>query len=131
MPLAAGRPNALLSLPDDRILYLAAVLRDTPVPAPALAPEEWREFLGLLQPHRVHALLAYRLSAWPVECRPPVDVMDFLKRQHLLAAARSLRAGRACQQHYGSQRRPFIEPRVQGRPMDRPAGPWSLHVFHQ
>jgi len=33
LPLAGDPPNALLSLPDDRILYLAAVLRDTPVPA--------------------------------------------------------------------------------------------------
>lgn len=24
LPLAAGRPNALLALPDDRLLYLAA-----------------------------------------------------------------------------------------------------------
>ncbi|MEN6341155.1 MAG: hypothetical protein ABFC89_01210 [Methanospirillum sp.] len=43
--------NALIALPDDRILCLAAVLRDTPVPAPALSPEEWREFLDLLRPH--------------------------------------------------------------------------------
>ncbi len=28
------------TLPDDRLLYLVAILRDTPVPAPALSPEE-------------------------------------------------------------------------------------------
>ena len=48
---------------------LAAVLRDTPQAAPQAAPalsaEEWRAFLALLRPHGVHALLAYRLSAWP------------------------------------------------------------------
>ena len=64
LPLAAGRPNAVLSLPDDRLLYLAALLRDTPQQPPALSPEEWREFLDLLRPHRVHALLAHRLGAW-------------------------------------------------------------------
>ncbi len=93
LPLAGGRPNAVLSLPDDRILYLAAVLRDTPQQPPALSPEAWREFLALLRPHAVHALLAYRLSAWPEDCRPPAEVMDFLKRQHLLAAARRIRTG--------------------------------------
>ena len=45
LPLAGDPPNALLTLPDDRILYLAAILRDTPVPAPALPAEEWREIL--------------------------------------------------------------------------------------
>ena len=42
-----------------------ARLRDTPRSAPVLALEEWREFLGLLRPHGIHALLAYRLGAWP------------------------------------------------------------------
>ena len=129
LPLAGDSPNALLALPDDRVLYLAAGLRDSPQQPPPLSLEEWREFLGLLRPHGVHALLAYRLSAWPEDCRPPVEVVDFLRRQNLIAAARSLRAGRACQQHYGSQRRPFIEPRVRGRPMDRLAGPWSPECF--
>ncbi|NLX48328.1 MAG: hypothetical protein GXY82_00330 [Methanospirillum sp.] len=54
LPLACDPPNALLSLPDDRILYLAAVLRDTPVPAPALSPEEWQGFLDHLRPHGVY-----------------------------------------------------------------------------
>jgi len=94
LPLAGGRPNALLALPDDQLLSLAAVLRDTPQAGPALSLEAWREVLGLLRPHGLYALLAYRLGAWPEECRPPAEVMDFLKRQHLLAAARSLRAGR-------------------------------------
>ncbi|MEN6342143.1 MAG: hypothetical protein ABFC89_06235 [Methanospirillum sp.] len=40
---------------------------------------------------RADAVLAYRLSAWPEDGRPPAEVMDFLKRQHLLAAARAMR----------------------------------------
>ncbi len=94
LPLAGDPPNAFLSLPDDRILYLAAILRNTPIPAPTLSPGEWKEFVALLRPHGIHALLSYRLSAWPEDGRPPAEVMDFLKRQHLVAAARSLRAGR-------------------------------------
>jgi len=46
------------------------VLRDTPHAAPALSPEAWRELLGLLRPYGGYALLAYRLGASPVYCRP-------------------------------------------------------------
>ena len=59
LPLAGDPPNALLALPDDRLLYLAALLRDTPTPPPALTL------------HGVFPLLAYRLRAWPEDCRPP------------------------------------------------------------
>ena len=88
MPLAGTPPNAPLSLPDDRILYLAAVLRDPP----ALSIEEWREFSDLLKPHGVCPLLAYWLRAWPEECLPPREVMAWLNRVFLSAAARSMRA---------------------------------------
>ncbi len=97
LPLAGSPPNALLSLPDDRLLYLVAVLRDTPVPAPALSVEEWQEFLDHLKPHGVYPLMAYRLRKWPAECRPPGWVIDWLNRVFLYAAARSMRAGRQIQ----------------------------------
>ena len=48
LPLAGDPPNAVLTLPDDRLLYLVALLRDTPVRAPALLPGEWGEFRDLL-----------------------------------------------------------------------------------
>ncbi len=97
LPLAGDPPNAVLALPDDRLLYLASLLRDTPVPAPALSPEEWQAFLDLLKPHGVYPLLAYRLRAWPAECRPPLEVVAYLDRLFLYAAARSMRAGRQIQ----------------------------------
>ncbi|MEN6342148.1 MAG: hypothetical protein ABFC89_06260 [Methanospirillum sp.] len=50
LPLAGDRPNAHLSLPDDKFLYLAAILRDTPVTAPVLSPEEWTEALDCRKP---------------------------------------------------------------------------------
>ena len=93
LPPAGDPRNARFS--DDRLLYLVALLRDTPVPAPTLLLEDWQAFLDLLRPHGVDALLAYRLSAWPEGCRPPAEVIDFLKRQHLLVAARAMRGGRA------------------------------------
>ena len=40
LPLTGTPPNALLSLPNDRLLYLAAVLCDTSMPAPGLSHDE-------------------------------------------------------------------------------------------
>ena len=97
LPVAGDPLNGLLSLPDDRLLYLAAILRDTPVPAPALSLDYWREFRDLLVPHGVFPLLAYRLRAWPEDCRPPEEVMAWLNRVYLYAAARTMRAGRQIQ----------------------------------
>ena len=97
LPLAGGRPNGLLALPEDRLLYLASLLRDMPVPAPALSLDEWRGFLDLLRPHGVYALLARRLRSWPADCRPPAEIMDYLNRIFLYAAARAMRAGRQIQ----------------------------------
>jgi len=88
LPLAGDPPNAVLALPDARLLYLVALLRDTPQQPPAMSP---------------------------ADCRPPGDVTAWLDRVFLYAAARSKRAGLACQQHYTSEGRPFIEPRDQGR----------------
>ena len=61
LPLAGDPPNALLALPDNRLLYLSAVLRDTPMPAPAMSPEAWRAYLDRLRPHGAHPTLTYRL----------------------------------------------------------------------
>ena len=79
------------------MVYLAAILRGTPTPAPALEPEAWQGFLDVLQPHGVYPLMAYRLRAWPEDCRPPLEVMAYLNRVFLYAAARSMRAGRQIQ----------------------------------
>ena len=59
--------------------------------------EEWQGVLELLRPHGVYPLMAYRLRAWPEDCRPPKDVTTWLDRLFLFAAARSMRAGRQIQ----------------------------------
>ena len=69
LPLAGDPPNALLGLPDDRLLSLAAVLRDTPKPAPDLSLDKWRAFRDAMTPHGVFPLLAYRLRSWPEDCQ--------------------------------------------------------------
>ncbi len=75
LPLAGDPANAVLSLPDGRLLSLAALLRDAPIPPPAMTPEEWRVFLDLLVPRGVYVLLVSRLRSWPADCRRPEDGM--------------------------------------------------------
>ena len=120
LPLAGDPLNGLLSLPDDQLLYLAAILRDTPQPPPAMSPEEWQAFLDLLRPHGVYPLMAYRLRALPEDCRPAAEVTAWLDRLFLYAAVRAMRAGRAGQQHYTPQGLFFLEPRDQGGWLDGP-----------
>ncbi len=57
--------------------------------------EAWRAFLGLLRPPGAHPLLAYRLGAWPADCRPLRDVTDHLDRLFPYAVARAMRPDRA------------------------------------
>ncbi len=67
------------------------------MPAPALSPEAWQGFLDVLRLHGVYPLMAYRLRVWPADCRPLLEVVDYLNRIFLYAAARSMRAGRQIQ----------------------------------
>ena len=82
---------------DDPGTYRPLAPRDTPVPAPPLSPEEWQGFLDQLLRHGVYPTLVYRLRSRPETCRPPRDVMDWLNRFTLGAAARTMRAGRRIQ----------------------------------
>ncbi len=110
LPLAGDPPNAVLSLPDDQVLYLVAILRDTPQPPPAMSPDEWQGFLDTLRPHGVYPLMAHRLRSWPAECRPPAEVMEWLNRGFLYAAARAMRAGRQIQEAVDALEAAGIEP---------------------
>ena len=64
LPLAGDPPN-LVTLLDDQLLFLAAVLRDTLQSALAMTSEAWQGFLDYLKPHGVMPLMAYRLRTWP------------------------------------------------------------------
>ncbi|MCX6692550.1 MAG: nucleotidyltransferase family protein [Methanoregula sp.] len=97
IPLAGDPPNALLSLPDDLLTYLIAAIRNAPQPAPDILPDDWQSFLALLRPHAIVPLLAFHVRTWPEECQPPQEIMEYLNRVFLMAAARSLLAGRQIQ----------------------------------
>ncbi|MCX5842056.1 MAG: nucleotidyltransferase family protein, partial [Deltaproteobacteria bacterium] len=97
LPLAGDPPNALLSLSDDLLTYLMAAIRNTPRSPPDLSPDDWHNFLTLLRPHWIFPLITFHLRAWPEECRPPQEIMEYLNRIFLMAAARNLLAGRQIQ----------------------------------
>jgi hypothetical protein len=84
-------------LPDDQLLYIIALLRNTPVQPPALSTDGWQRFFTCLGLHGVFALIAYHLRPWPGDCRPPKEITDILDRHFLAASAKSLLAGRQIQ----------------------------------
>jgi hypothetical protein len=98
LPLAGDPPNALLSLPDAHLSYLIAAIRNTPRSPPNLSPDGWHRFILLLQPHSIVPLIAFHIQTWPEECQPPQEIMEYLNRIFLGAAARNLLAGRQIQQ---------------------------------
>jgi hypothetical protein len=102
LPLAGNPLNALLSLSDDLLTYLIAAIRNTPCPPPDLSHDDWYNFLALLHPHMIFPLITFHLRSWPEECRPPQEIMEYLNRVLLLAAARNLLAGRQIQSVTGA-----------------------------
>ena len=97
LPLAGDPPNALLSLPDDLLIYLIAAIRNTPRSPPDLSVEEWHNFFDLLRPHWIVPLLAFHLRTWTEEFRPPQKIMEYLDGIFLAASARNLLVGRQIQ----------------------------------
>jgi len=97
LPLAGNPPNALLSLSDDLLIYLIAAIRNTPRSPPDLSVDDWHNFLTLLRPHWIFPLITFHVRTWPEECRPPQEILEYLNRVLMLAAARNLLAGRQIQ----------------------------------
>jgi len=97
LPLAGDPPNALLSISDDLLIYLIAAIRNTPCSPPDLSVEEWHNFFAQLRPHMIFPLITFHLRTWTEDCQPPREIMDYLNRVRLYAAARNLRAGRQIQ----------------------------------
>ncbi len=100
--LAGGVENELLTLPDDQVAYLAAVMRQEPRPPPECTSDDWNRFLELLGPHWIAAVLYRHIRDLPAECRPPETVMTDLHRAWLHAEARSLGTGRQIRQVIGA-----------------------------
>ena len=97
LSLSGDPPNALLSLPDDLLLYLIAAIRNTPLSPPDLSPDDWQNFLTLLRPHMIFPLITFHVRTWPEDCQPPQEIMAYLDGVLLYAAARNLLAGRQIQ----------------------------------
>ena len=97
LPLAGDPANDLLSSPDDLLIYLVSLVRNTPFNPPHRSPDEWQAFLSLLRPHWIYPLIASHLRSWPEECQPPQEIREYLERIALTATARTLLAGQQIQ----------------------------------
>ena len=95
-PLAGEVPNAILSLPDDLLVYLTSVIRDIPSLPPQVSSDDWNNLLSLLRPHWIIPLVAATVVAWPEEYRPPPVILSELKQARLSGIARSILIGRQC-----------------------------------
>ncbi|MGB9176211.1 MAG: nucleotidyltransferase family protein [Methanoregula sp.] len=95
-PLAGEVPNAILSIPDDLLIYLTGVLRDIPSPPPRVSSNDWNNLLSLLRSHWIIPLVAATVAAWPEEYRPPPAVLSDLRQARLSGKARTILTGRQC-----------------------------------
>jgi hypothetical protein len=95
-PLAGEVPNAILSLPDDLLVYLVQVIRDIPSRPPRVPPGDWKNLLSLMRSHWIIPLVAATVAAWPEEFRPPPEVLSDLRQARLSGIARTLLISSQC-----------------------------------
>ena len=91
-------PDALLSLPEELIRYVLALLSGDPHPAPQVHPDEWTKLITTLKAHWVLPLLYWQAGHVPEKIRPPREVMDALRGSFQWSRIRSLHMERQLQQ---------------------------------
>ena len=83
----AGQGNDLLTADPALLEYLLSILRQDPAPPPERSPQEWLEFLALLNGHGIRPVLAFHLLKQPGVFRPPGETFDLLRRDLLRSGA--------------------------------------------
>ncbi len=82
---------------DPLTLYLAKVLRNEPVAPPLRSQEQWLSFFDKMGRPSV-PLLYWKFKEAPSDCRPPRQVLDWMRIRFLASRARSI-----CAQHQLSE----------------------------
>ena len=95
-PLAGEVPNAILTLPDNLLIYLTGVIRNIPSPPPQVSSSDWNNLLSLMRSHWIIPLVAATVVVWPEEYQPPPVVLSDLKQAQFTGIARSMLVGRQC-----------------------------------
>jgi len=72
-------PDALLTLPEELIRYILALLSEAPQPAPQVHQDEWTKLITTLKSHWVLPLVYWHAGHVPEKMRPPREVMDVLR----------------------------------------------------
>jgi len=91
-------PDALLTLPEELIRYLLALLSGAPQPAPQVHSDEWTKLITILKAHWVLPLVYWHAGHVPKKMRPPREVMDTLRGSFQWSRIRTLYMERQLQQ---------------------------------
>lgn len=86
-----GFGRELLSLPDDLLWWTLSLLRESPVPVPAIDQGTWDRWLAALAPHYILPLLWYLARDAPEESLPPQWVRTSMQGIYRQAGIRALR----------------------------------------
>ena len=83
-------PDAILTLPDELIRYILALLSETPHPPPEVSPDKWTKLITTLKSHWVLPLVYWHAGHVPEKMRPPREVMDALRGSFQWSRIRTL-----------------------------------------
>lgn len=93
-PLSCEHGSSLLSLPDDQLLYLLALLRNETPALPVMAASEWTVLITTLKEHLILPVLYSKVAALPDAVRPPAEVVGQLRSCYLQSSVCSLKQER-------------------------------------
>ena len=83
--------DGLLSVSDELLQYVVALLQGIPVHPPDVSRTEWMKLLICLSPHWVIPLLYYQIGSLPAEFAPPKEITDYLRFEFLRSRVRAMR----------------------------------------
>jgi len=92
LSLAGSPDKSLLNLSDQILSYLVSTLRiEEPVSLPQHSDEEWSYFLSCLPHHGIVPLLYLKVAHFPVQLRPPEEIVARIRNVCLISHARYVR----------------------------------------
>jgi len=106
--LAGEPPNALLSVSDELLCYVLALLRDEHPNLPQATVDEWLELLVQLQCHRIIPLLYWKIGHLPTELHPPEVICARIREIYLASHVRYLNMERQIREVFDAFKRKKI-----------------------
>jgi hypothetical protein len=108
LSLAGEPPNALLSVSDELLLYVLALLREELPILPKAEMDEWLELLTFLKCHRIIPLLYWKIGHLPSELHPPEVIYVRMREIYLASHVRYLTMERQIRKVFNAFKREKI-----------------------